>query len=57
MMIKSESSGPYPTLYLRRFNQLKLVLASYSSRLLSNSEPVATALKTVCINKVSMIAD
>ena len=32
-------------------------LVGYWSRLLGNTHGVVTVLKTVCINKVSMIAD
>lgn len=55
MMIKSGSSGSNPTLYLRRFDQLKLGLVVLS-RWRGKPEGVATALKTVCVNKVLTMA-
>lgn len=43
-------------LSLRRFNQLKLMLAATASWLLSNPAPVATILEKDPINKVSVTA-
>lgn len=56
MMIKSGSSGSNPTLS-KDTQSAEFGAGSYHSRLLGNPHGVATALKTVCISKVSVMAD